>query len=109
MREADNLTDLMRMPSRWVDRIRQRRPMKKLILDMDSSVSEIYGQHVGLMYKGHFACECYHPLFVSNGASHRRVYSSGAVDCWPRVYLHRNKESTSLPVRPSHSDKDIVT
>ena len=30
----------MAMPGQWVDRIRQRHPMKKLILDMDSSVSE---------------------------------------------------------------------
>ncbi len=44
MGEADNLAALMAMPSQWVDRIRQRRPMKKLILDMDSTVSETYGQ-----------------------------------------------------------------
>ncbi|MCH8342955.1 MAG: hypothetical protein IH983_03105 [Planctomycetes bacterium] len=31
-------------PGQWVNRIRQRRPMKKLILDMDSSVSETYGR-----------------------------------------------------------------
>ncbi|MCH8344076.1 MAG: hypothetical protein IH983_08805 [Planctomycetes bacterium] len=43
MGEADNLAALMAMPGRWVGRIRQRRPMKKLILDMDSSVSETCG------------------------------------------------------------------
>ncbi len=43
----DNLAALMAMPGQWVDRIRQRRPMKKLILDMDSSVSETYGQQEG--------------------------------------------------------------
>ena len=52
-------------PGRWVDRIRQRRSMKKWILDMDSSVSETYGRQEVSMYNGHFACECYHPLFVS--------------------------------------------
>ena len=35
-------------------------------LDMDSSVSETYGQQEDAMYNGDFACECYHPLFVSN-------------------------------------------
>ncbi len=81
MGEADTLADLMAMPSQWVARIRQRRPMKKLILDMDNAVSETYGQQEGSMYNGHFACECYHPLFVSNGSPNRcgtcPAYGSG--------------------------------
>ena len=40
----DNLEALMNMPGQWVDLIQQRRPIKKLILDMDSSVSETYGK-----------------------------------------------------------------
>ena len=49
MGEADNLATLMAMLGQWVDRIRQRRRMKKLILKMDSSVSETYGhQDVGV-------------------------------------------------------------
>ena len=56
----------MAMPGHWVDRIHERRPMKKLIFDMDSSVSETYGQQEGSMYNGQFACECYHPLFIFN-------------------------------------------
>ena len=40
MDEVDNLADLAAMPGQRVDRIRQRRPMKKLILDMDSSLSQ---------------------------------------------------------------------
>ena len=39
----DNLAALMNRPGQWVDLIRQRRPVRKLILDMDSSVSETYG------------------------------------------------------------------
>ena len=62
----DNLTALMNMPGQWVDLIRQRRPVRKLILDMDSSVSETYGQQEGTVYNGHFGCECYHPLFIFN-------------------------------------------
>jgi hypothetical protein len=54
------------MSGNWVDRIRDRRPIKKLILDMDSSVSETYGQQEGTAYNGHFGCDCYHPLFVFN-------------------------------------------
>ncbi len=62
----DNLAALMNMPGQWVDLIRQRRPVRKLILDMDSSVSPTYGQQEGTAYNGHFGCECYHPLFVFN-------------------------------------------
>ena len=64
--EADNLATLMNMSGQWVDAIHQRRPIRKLILDMDSSVSETYGDQEGTAYNGHFACECYHPLFLFN-------------------------------------------
>ena len=39
---------------------------KKLILDLDSSVSETYGQQEGSAYNGYFRCECYHPVFCFN-------------------------------------------
>ena len=44
----------------------RRRPLKELILDLDSSVSETYGRQQGAPYNGHFACLCYHPLFLFN-------------------------------------------
>jgi hypothetical protein len=62
----DNLAALMNMPGRWVDWMRQRRPLRKLILDMDSSVSPTYGHQEGTAYNGRFGCECYHPLFLFN-------------------------------------------
>jgi hypothetical protein len=33
---------------------------------MDSSVSPTHGDQEGTAYNGHFACTCYHPLFVFN-------------------------------------------
>lgn len=62
----DNLQALMALPGQWVDRVCQRRPMKKLILDMDSSVSETHGHQEGSAYNGYFECTCYHPLFCFN-------------------------------------------
>ena len=62
----DNLQALMAMPGQWIDRVHQRRPIKKLILDMDSSVSETHGQQEGSAFNGYFGCTCYHPLFVFN-------------------------------------------
>ncbi len=64
--DPDNLAALIAIPGQWVDRVRQRRPLKKLILDMDSSVSPTHGQQEGSMYNGHFGCMCYHPLFIFN-------------------------------------------
>jgi hypothetical protein len=87
----DDLEVLMAMPGQWVDRIRQRRPTDKLILDMDSSVSPTYGQQEGTAYNGHFECECYHPLFLFNqdGDLERALLRCGNVasaDDW-RVVL----------------------
>jgi hypothetical protein len=38
-----NLKALMNLSGQWIDQVHQRRPLKQLILDMDSSVSETYG------------------------------------------------------------------
>ena len=86
----DNLTALMNVPGQWVDKILQRRPIQKLILDMDSSVSETYGQQEGSAYNGHFGCECYHPLFLfnQNGDVERALLRNGNVasaDDWQAV------------------------
>ena len=35
-----NLTALMTLPGQWIDRVRQAKPIQKLILDLDRSVSE---------------------------------------------------------------------
>ncbi len=61
-----NLTALIHLSSRWIDRVHQRQLRKQLILDMDSSVSETYGRQQGTAYNGHFECLCYHPLFLFN-------------------------------------------
>jgi hypothetical protein len=61
-----NLTALMNLSGRWIDSVHERKPLKQLILDLDSSVSETYGQQQGTAYNGHFECMCYHPLFLFN-------------------------------------------
>jgi hypothetical protein len=61
-----NLAKLAMLPGIWIDRLRECRPMRELVLDMDSSVSETHGQQEGSAYNGHFECTCYHPLFCFN-------------------------------------------
>src|SRR5271170_3924965 len=64
--QPGNLAALTNLSGKWIDRLRERRPMRELILDMDSSVSETHGQQEGSAYNGHFECTCYQPLFCFN-------------------------------------------
>ena len=84
---VDALTDLS---GKWVDRVRERKPIRELILDLDSSVSETYGSQEGTAYNGHFNCTCYHPLFCFNqfGDLERALLREGNVhsaDDWRSV------------------------
>ncbi len=87
-----NLTALMNLSGQWIDQAHGRRPLKELILDMDSSVSETYGRQQGTAYNGHFECVCYHPLFLFNqfGDLERAMLRRGnnaSAKFWRRVLL----------------------
>ena len=62
----ENFIALADLLGQWIDKVRQRRGPKTVILDMDLSESPTYGEQEGSAYNGHFACTCYHPLFVFN-------------------------------------------
>jgi Transposase DDE domain group 1 len=62
----ENLAALADLPGRWIDRVHGRQSPRTIVLDMDSSVSPTYGDQEGTAYNGHYACTCYHPLFVFN-------------------------------------------
>ena len=64
--QPKNLAALTNLSGLWIDIVHQRKPIREIILDMDSSVSETYGEQEGSAYNGHFACTCYHPLFCFN-------------------------------------------
>jgi len=88
--EPENLSALMDMPGKWVDTVRQQKPVREIVLDLDSSVSETYGQQEGSAYNGHFGCMCYHPLFCFNqfGDLERALLREGNVssaDDWRSV------------------------
>jgi hypothetical protein len=100
--QAENLEALMDLSGKWIDRLRQRKPIREIVLDMDSSVSETYGQQEGSAYNGHFECTCYHPLFCFNqfGDLERAMLRNGNVhsaDDWrsllePVVARYRDGE-----------------
>ena len=64
--EPANVAALMNLSGMWIDRLQERKPIREIVLDMDSSVSETYGEQEGSAYNGHFRCSCYHPLFCFN-------------------------------------------
>jgi hypothetical protein len=64
--QAKNLAGLKDLSGLWTDRVHPAKPIREIILDLDSSVSETYGEQEGSAYNGHFGCTCYHPLFCFN-------------------------------------------
>ena len=90
--ERRNLTTLMHLSGEWIDEVHRRQPLDELILDMDSSFSETYGEQEGTAYNGHFECTCYHPLFLFNqfGDLERAMLRRGnkaSAKYWRRVLL----------------------
>ncbi len=88
--QSQNLELLMNLSGMWVDKIHERKPLKTIILDMDSSVSPTYGNQEGSAYNGYFECTCYHPLFCFNqfGDLERAMLRNGNVhsaDDWQAV------------------------
>ena len=61
-----NLSALADLSSQWIDLVHGRRPPRGIVLDMDSSVSPTHGEQEMSVWNGHYACTCYHPLFVFN-------------------------------------------
>jgi Transposase DDE domain group 1 len=87
-----NLKRLMDLSGQWIDRAHQHRKLTRLVLDMDSSVSETYGHQQGSAFNGHFGCTCYHPLFLFNqfGDLERVMLRRGnhhGAKFWRRVLL----------------------
>ena len=86
----ENLKGLELLNAEWVDRAMMRTRHQRIILDMDSSESPVYGEQEGAAYNGHFQSECYHPLFLFNhfGDCEGALLRSGNVhsaDRWQEV------------------------
>ena len=98
-----NLSALTDLSGRWIDRVHGRRPPRGIVLDMDSSVSPTHGEQEMSVWNGHYACTCYHPLFLFNqfGDLERSALRPGNVhsaDGWhdvldPVVARYRGKVS----------------
>ena len=101
---SSNLTALMNFSGEWIDKAHRCKPLKQLILDLDSSVSETYGKQQGTAYNGHFECTCYHPLFLFNqfGDLERAMLRRGnhaSAKFWRRVLLPVIERYRHLPTQ----------
>ncbi len=102
--QSKNLELLMGLPGKWVDKVHERKLLKQLILDMDSSVSPTYGNQEGTAYNGYFQCMCYHPLFCFNqyGDLERALLRNG------NVHSADDWRSLLEPIVNRYRDQDIL-
>ena len=103
-----NLSALAELSSQWIDSVHGHRPPRGVVLDMDPSVSPTYGEQEISVWNGHFACTCYHPLFVLNqlGDLERCALRPGIIHSADgcrsrRAIAARSRASISAPTRPS--------
>jgi len=64
--QEQNIDALASLSSAWVEKAVLLSNAKKVILDIDSSESPVYGSQEGSAYNGFFESTCYHPLFCFN-------------------------------------------
>src|SRR5262249_39768522 len=85
-----------------------RRPPRGIVLDMESSVSPTHGEQEMSVWNGHYACTCYHPLFVFNqfGDLERCALRAGHVHfradaafAMPEVYEFLEAERIKYAIR----------
>ena len=64
--QKDNLRGLDRLNVEWIKRGVAKTVHRRIILDIDSSESQVHGKQEVAVYNGHFECVCFHPLFCFN-------------------------------------------
>jgi hypothetical protein len=64
--KEENLLGLMALNRETLGQAETLDSSERVVLDMDSSGSPVYGEQEGSAYNGHFESVCYHPLFLFN-------------------------------------------
>jgi hypothetical protein len=55
----ENLNRVMGLTAEGIDRAHRHRKLTRIVLDMDRSVTETYGQQQGSAFNGHYGRACY--------------------------------------------------
>src|SRR5262245_37813299 len=90
--EEQNYQGLTRLNTELGQHPAARSLSRRVILDIDSSESPVYGTQEQSAYNGHFESVCYHPLFVFNPegdclAAKLRPGNVHSADGWDKVLL----------------------
>ena len=101
---SENQTALMNLSGAWIDRLRQRMPIKKIILEMDSSVSATYGRQEGTAYNEHFEFTCFHPLFCFNNLGDLE----GSLLRKGNVHSAKDWKTVLDPIVARYHDRDLA-
>ena len=88
----ENSTGLARLNQGLVARAEGVGSPHRVVLDMDSSESPVYGAQEQSAYNGYFRSVCYHPLFLFDGqgdcvAAKLRLGNVHSADGWQEVLL----------------------
>jgi len=99
-----NRAALADLSGQWINAMHDRKGLKYITLDMDSSVSPTHGAQEGTAWNGHFGCMCYHPLFVFNQFGHLercslRPGNVHSADAW---------EAVLKPVMARYADRHLM-
>jgi hypothetical protein len=99
--EERNYQGLARLNTDLVQHEAARPFARRLILDIDSSESPVYGGQEQSAYNGHFESVCYHPLFVFNQdgdclAATLRPGNVHSADGWEQLLLSVIDRSQAL-------------
>ena len=62
----ENRETLADLKDQGIDRFQDRKVLKYIVLDMDSSVIPTHGDQEASAWSGHFDYSCYHPNFLFN-------------------------------------------
>ena len=66
--QNENLAGLAALSRELVARAEAIDSPRRVVLDMDSTETPVYGEQEQSAYNGHFECTCYHPLLLFNRA-----------------------------------------
>ena len=88
----ENLTGLVRLNRELLARAEGVGSPHRVVLDMDSSESPVYGEQEQSAYNGYFGSVCYHPLFLFNSqgdclVAKLRPGNVHSADGWGEVLL----------------------
>ena len=77
----DNLVGLMVVNRDLIGQAETCDGADRVVLDVDSSESPVYGQQEGSAYNGHFESVCYHPLFLFTESRRTRSWNWRSKTC----------------------------